>query len=155
MTSTSPTIALLPTLWGALAVIVLALVACDRNRGETSEEEDDDEAPVGRTSGPTTASARPRTASVRPLREAILGEWERLCSTQSAAAKRCLGREDHGLYKTFQPGGHLTMGSRKTGVVEKGTWRLKGEQLVIELGGGGLRIVEESLVRIDGDHLIL
>ena len=43
----------------------------------------------------------------RPLPEAILGEWEVLCRTDSESKATCLGKENDGLYKHFLPGGQL------------------------------------------------
>jgi hypothetical protein len=91
----------------------------------------------------------------KPLAEAIIGEWEVLCRVDDATKSSCLSKEDSGLYEIFQPGGALESGSRKTNVVEHGHWNLTGDQLVLTVEGGGMRLTDEYRARMAGDRLLL
>ncbi|MDC0666185.1 hypothetical protein [Nannocystis radixulma] len=90
----------------------------------------------------------------RPLGEAILGEWEIWCRTDSEATTSCLGQENRGLYKRFSPGGALEIGARP-GASKAGTWTLAGDDLLLSLAGGGMHLDEMYRARIVEDRLIL
>lgn len=94
------------------------------------------------------------TSPPRPLPEAILGEWELLCRTDSEATSNCLGKEDSGLYKNFGADGKVVIGAR-TGSSMQGTWKLEGEILLLEFNGGGMRLEEVYEARIADDRLVL
>ena len=91
----------------------------------------------------------------KPLPEAVLGEWEVLCRTDSEAKGSCPGKEDDGLYKILRPGGELEAGSKKTHVVEHGHWQLTGDELELTEEGGGMKLVDRYRAHMDGDHLVL
>ncbi len=90
----------------------------------------------------------------RPLAEAILGDWEVLCRTDSASTATCLGKENDGLYKHFQPGGTLVAGA-VGGTAMTGTWTLRGDELELAFEGGGLHLGETYRARIEDGKLVL
>lgn len=93
-------------------------------------------------------------ARSRPLREAIVGEWEIVCRTDSEATATCLGREQTILRKTFRADGTM-VSSAVGGTSMEGTWALDGQALVIEHAGGDLAIREDYRARIEDEKLVL
>lgn len=91
----------------------------------------------------------------RPLAEAIVGEWDEWCHTDKQLTSTCLGKDDFGLYKVFEPGGGLEAGSHKTGVRDHGSWSLSGDEVVLTFDGGDTQLTERYRARIDDDRLVL
>lgn len=96
-----------------------------------------------------------RHEPAKPLPEAILGEWDVWCRTDKEATSTCLGKEDFGLYKVFEPGGGFESGSHQNGAHDRGSWSLDGDELVLTIEGGGLQETERYRARIVGDRLVL
>lgn len=90
----------------------------------------------------------------RPLPEAILGEWEDLCRTDTEATATCPGREKRDNYKRFLPGGKLVIGAY-SGISMTGTWTLAGDVLEFAFDGGGMHLEEVYRARIEDDLLVL
>lgn len=93
-------------------------------------------------------------APPRPLIEELVGEWEVWCRTDVESTATCLGKEDHGLYKNFRPGGEVISGARR-GTEMRGTWTLTGDELAVTFQGGGIQLTERYRARIEDGRLVL
>lgn len=92
----------------------------------------------------------------KPLPEAILGDWEVWCYTDTDTAS-CLSKERAGLRKTFHSGGGLDVRRADDSgpSSDKATWTLVGDELTFTISGGGLQLVEHWRARVEGDRLVL
>lgn len=92
--------------------------------------------------------------SSRPREEDLLGEWETLCFTDKESTSTCPGKDDHGLYMSFRPGGKLVRGAGQNTPWD-GKWTLTGDTLEIVFEGGGIRIKETYRARLVDGRLVL
>jgi hypothetical protein len=92
----------------------------------------------------------------KPLPEAILGDWETLCYTDKDTAS-CLSKDEHGLRKTFKPGGVLEVRRAKDDLAtsDVSTWALAGDELTITTSGGGTKLVDTWRARVEEERLVL
>src|ERR1700683_408335 len=87
----------------------------------------------------------------RPLREAIVGEWDIWCTTDTEAKARCLGKDDSNLVKTFAADGSVEIRAARRGDPPMiGTWTVNGSNVVLAFAGLS---TESYRGRIDDGHL--
>jgi hypothetical protein len=93
----------------------------------------------------------------RPLREAIVGTWNIICSTQDEHASRCPGNDGRTIYYVFQAGGVFELGGGATSApLDRGSWTLDGDALDVRIdGGNGGEEIDRYRARIDDDQLVL